>query len=487
MITWEQLRAVAAIGTERRGNSIEQDDATSEGSPALGVETKALALAAQFGVARRAGMLPKPMVIESQPDPVGVQRVSGGEQIGPQQVIQTLALLLDPKRVVYHGYPSVVIRICLQQLAQHNMVVPHHLLVPLLKKATGDSSLVLDTAAAVGSHGQWLARQNPSWKSIHKHAGVDVSAVSEMTSEQWVGLATATRESMIRSLRADDPTAGLGVITSIAKSLKAADRDKLVQCLYVGLGPDDEQFLESCLDDRSQLVKDTARRLLDGLPGSARAQRCQLVLDQMVEVSKSKGIRRLYPGNDDIIDETAIRDFGSYSHSQDRKSTSDEQYLVSAIAAAPLAWWESKLQTSADKIVNLVLKESPPETLRLLLLGWKQGALAENNSEWLHILIPAMSRLAKTNRSQFSQLELEGDFSELLDKSYVELVFEALQNTVHMPVPTILLSWPTDYDYLFDDWLQKLKQSNKPNHSVRPISSLISLLSIRRSIIEAFL
>ena len=43
--------------------------------------------------------------------------------------------------------------------------------------------------------------------------------------------------------------------------------------LLVGLGLADEPFLESCLDDRARPVREEACRLLDRLPGSARAAR----------------------------------------------------------------------------------------------------------------------------------------------------------------------------------------------------------------------
>ena len=41
----------------------------------------------------------------------------------------------------------------------------------------------------------------------------------------------------------------------------------------MGLGPDDEPFLERRLDDRARSVREDAAELLDRLPGSARAAR----------------------------------------------------------------------------------------------------------------------------------------------------------------------------------------------------------------------
>ena len=65
----------------------------------------------------------------------------------------------------------------------------------------------------------------------------------------------------------------------------AQDRALAVAALAVGLGPADEPFLERCLDDRAKGVREEAQRLLDRLPGSARAARMAARLRPLISVS----------------------------------------------------------------------------------------------------------------------------------------------------------------------------------------------------------
>ena len=70
-----------------------------------------------------------------------------------------------------------------------------------------------------------------------------------------------------------------------AGGLSAETRAAYVEALGVGLGPEDEPFLESALDDKSRQVRAEAVRLLATLPASRFAGRMTARLHERVEVA----------------------------------------------------------------------------------------------------------------------------------------------------------------------------------------------------------
>ena len=83
----------------------------------------------------------------------------------------------------------------------------------------------------------------------------------------------ADRVSAIAALRRADPDAGRALVEQTWDTDGAQHRAAALAALLVGSGPADEPFLERCLDDRAEIGARGGRRLLDRLPGSARAAR----------------------------------------------------------------------------------------------------------------------------------------------------------------------------------------------------------------------
>ena len=113
-------------------------------------------------------------------------------------------------------------------------------------------------ATVLGERGRWLAARNPDWSWV----------ADEGRAEQ-----AADRVSAVAALRHADPDAGRALVEQTWSTDGAQHRAAAVAALVVGLGPADEPFLERCLDDRAKSVREEACRLLDRLPGSARAAR----------------------------------------------------------------------------------------------------------------------------------------------------------------------------------------------------------------------
>jgi hypothetical protein len=83
----------------------------------------------------------------------------------------------------------------------------------------------------------------------------------------------------LRDWRARAPQAALDALAAVWTSEPPEQRAMLLAALAVGLGPDDEDFIETALDDRRKEVRAAAQRLLARLPGSRLAQR---MLDRLM-------------------------------------------------------------------------------------------------------------------------------------------------------------------------------------------------------------
>ncbi|SDT29316.1 DUF5691 domain-containing protein [Microlunatus soli] len=145
--------------------------------------------------------------------------------------------------------------------------IPHRWLPTVIELARRDTALQPLVKITADARGRWLGGLQPEWGWLLQDPDAPIDP------QQWARQSTAERVQAVRRLRERDPAAVRDLIACTLPTDGAQDRATLLNCLRINLGPDDESLLEQGLDDRSMLVRATAARLLDGLPGSARAQR----------------------------------------------------------------------------------------------------------------------------------------------------------------------------------------------------------------------
>ena len=235
---WDALRAASLVGTARREVPALPAALVSLVADGAGSREQTLLEAAALGDAvRRAGA-----VVDHVPE-VDTPAPAETRQSAPSPAAQILELLLTQVPVGAAARDLLLIH-WLTTAASHDRVVPPYLLPALLEVgSTRPSSVKAPIAGAVGERGAWLAARNPEWR--------------------WLGVQS-------QPVPTSEPRAR---IPETWETDGAQDRAASVARLVVGLGPDDEPFLEHCLDDRARAVREEARRLLDRLPGSARAAR----------------------------------------------------------------------------------------------------------------------------------------------------------------------------------------------------------------------
>lgn len=108
--------------------------------------------------------------------------------------------------------------------------------------------------------------------------------------EAWESVETPHRLAALHRLRAQTPTHARTLLQDAWKGESAETRATLLEAMQTGIGPDDEAFLETCLDDRSRTVRSTAAAILCQLESSACVGRLRARLADLVRLEVRTGI-----------------------------------------------------------------------------------------------------------------------------------------------------------------------------------------------------
>ena len=379
MTTWEELRTVALVGTERRAlpppapDSWLADLSCVPGTQdKLSAEHVALQSAALLGIARRSGAAtPTGEPPESASDLPSVDEVPPSDQ-----ALQLLQLMLSG-----NAGPSILANNLVAQwftrCGERQQVLPHDMLVSVLDYVTTHTPLRDLTRPVIGERGRWLAARRDQWRWAQTpsidHDRPEPSLLADAA--QVLEMGKDQRSTACIAARAADQTAGRRLIATVCAQLDAAPRARLLGCFADHLNLDDEELLETALDDRSKAVRTTAIDLLNGLTESARAARLSRQLEPLV--TKTGKLRVALNVDYPLPPEgDALRDLAPTTG-----GVIEQQWFDSLIAGTPLSWWEETLGLSPAKIVNM--KSNLPNELAV---AWTKAATAQKNTAWLEAL-----------------------------------------------------------------------------------------------------
>lgn len=246
------LIPVAVIGTARR----ELDAMALPPSIRPGHGTAGSASEMVLSSAARAALIDK-VTLPSPP---------AGEPPIPPAETQTPAASPAFGSALHHAVGAnspAVLAEALQLLAERNRRLPLGVLPTVLEAALAHRELRPLLPAVLGDRGSWLAGLNPRWR-------FDELRVPDPDDEDsWRFGTPAERTAWLRAVRRVDPDRARDMLAADFSGDEAATRAALLATFTTGLGPADEPFLESVLDDRARDVRALARSLLAGLPDSA--------------------------------------------------------------------------------------------------------------------------------------------------------------------------------------------------------------------------
>ena len=352
---WEHLRAAALVGTARRDVPPVPDLGTQP-PDAAGRERALLEAAAMGDAVRRAGRLADPAPPPDEPAP------AESLPVAPSPAAQILELLLTQGPVGPAARTTLTVH-WLETAATAGRVVPPRLLPALLDASTSGSLVRAAVRPVLGERGAWLAARNPAWAWVHE--------------ERRDG--GGDRLAVLAATRRTDPAAGRELAETFTGG--AQDRALAVAALAVGLGPDDEAFLERCLDDRARAVREEAQRLLDRMPDSARAARMAALLRPLISVSGTLR-KRLAVELPDDPDDAARRD-GLVEPGP--RTSKRNRWLQQIVMGAPLEVWSEATGAEPAKVLAMMAAEDA-----LVLYGALTAAAAgRGDRAWARALMVA--------------------------------------------------------------------------------------------------
>lgn len=170
----------------------------------------------------------------------------------------------------------------LRHAARYAMIAPPDLLPSLLELATKQRPFAAALAPCLGERGRWLMQLNPAWP---------IAAAELIAENDWRSGSSEARQRFLQHYRQQDAATARALLESTWTQENAKERTAFLSALRVGLGVDDEPFLEQCLADRSQAVRTEAARLLAGLTGSQRQQLFLAQLTAYISIER-KWLRR---------------------------------------------------------------------------------------------------------------------------------------------------------------------------------------------------
>ncbi|MGY1455310.1 DUF5691 domain-containing protein [Streptomyces sp. SS8] len=384
-MSWGELVGAALLGAERR-------------TPPGGSVEALLDAAAVETVRRRAGLRPAPAAPRPEPAPRDPRPPL------PPAAARRLSLLLADRPGTGGGRRGTVPDLAellpqwLAAACAHGYRAPARQLPALLDAARARTDLRAGALALGGPRALWLARLNPDWRfALRGRPGrgpvpppdaaggaqgsdtVDGGAVRRL----WEEGLFAERSALLLSLRRRDPAAARELLAGTWAEERAEDRLMFLDSLREGLSPEDEEFLERALADRSRNVRSTAAELLSALPSSALAARMAARARSCVALDRTGRPDRLVVEAPYECDPGMRRDGVVPGAPPGRGERS--WWLVQVVEAAPLDTWPEHLGgRTPDRITALPVADGWEADLHG---AWARAAVRLRDTAWARALL----------------------------------------------------------------------------------------------------
>jgi len=385
---WQDLVSTALVGTDRRTPPAAGDFTAPADSPAAAL----LSSAALMSAWRRAGNAGSAYsaVLVGEQDAEGSGGADGAEGVPSAKSAALDARPLLPtatsaRLTALVASRSEALPEYLGAAAKTGCRAPAELLPPLFDYARGSIAVRADLMKLAGPRGTWLAKQNQQWSTFTRFAAAP-------DPEAWLSDKPHERIGYLNWFRGKDPASARALVEEAwsqpglsAGGLSAETRAAYVEALGVGLGPEDEPFLESALDDKSRQVRAEAVRLLATLPASRFAGRMTARLHERVEVAAegTAVVVTLRTEASEATEDEARDGIGEgWVQTEEERRLARMQpsyWLEDLIASTPLAAWEHYGLSAAELLRATAANRWEANACHR---GWRSATLRQKDSRW---------------------------------------------------------------------------------------------------------
>ncbi len=280
------------------------------------------------------------------------------------------------------------------RLAASGQRLPPELLPAAMDRGGEDLAALREV---LGERGRWLSQFEPRWRMRFEPGPSPEESLTDADWERlqaaWEEGPPAERRSALEAARAGDPARARGWLASGWKSEKAEQRAALIQALKPGLSQEDEPFLETALDDRSENVRAEAARLLCRVCSSAFVARARtradaILLPGAVAPGGIRGLLRTVTGVSNVAlmvvppadcpkewqrDGITTRQSAGVGQKSGR--------IAQALMLVPPAHWEARLGADAPTLVSAAGRSGA--WAAAVVEGWSQAALLHGATHWV--------------------------------------------------------------------------------------------------------
>jgi hypothetical protein len=285
--------------------------------------------------------------------------------------------------------------------------LPHDLLPAVLEVRADEAREML--RPLLGERGRWLSQHRAAWKWAREKsipAGVLPAEVERI----WEEGSFEDRREALGRMRSVESGRARDRLREIWPKEKADQRLAFLSTFATGLSPEDEEFLESALDDRSLTVRRQSAELLARLPNSALSARMRARADAMLSFEAPQEPTGLWSKVRSAVGgkpaaKLSVEPPQEISKSWERDGISSKPpagvgarafWLVETLTFVSPTRWEERSGVAPQEIIAAARKGDWGEAL---VEGWSRAALAFEAEAWVAPLWDALSDLPDREKS----------------------------------------------------------------------------------------
>ncbi|MDH5710033.1 MAG: DUF5691 domain-containing protein, partial [Hylemonella sp.] len=357
---------------------------------------------------------------------------------GAQAASQLRQIIEDEGAELLHEWLAVA--------AQARRRCPELLLPRLLERLARGRSPMPAQSSVLGGRGRWLALQHEDWRALLTQAASDDA--ERPWAAQWLAHweegSTAQRCAALQALRQREPQAAQQRLAAVFAAEPAAVRAALLDTLATGLGPADEAWLEACLTDKSQEVRQRAAALLSRLPDSGFGQRVEARAQTWLQFKPKTGLLSRIGGSKGELavllpeawDAAWMRD--GLIEKPPRGQGAKAWWLAQTLALVPPSSWARQWGLTPADCLSLLDGHEWREPLRT---GWLQATLTQADADWAAAWLAAPAALADgSERAPLWRLLPPTQRAERLLQALAQARGAALRDLLQL-LPELDLAW----------------------------------------------